>query len=489
MTARSLRFRIAVGTSVCCCAVLGLLCWGIYASMRTHLIATFDEALKIQTQRLADLVEHADGQVQFDINPAEMPEFASRHPRYLFVFQNRAGDMVARSAASDVRPVERARPDPGVVTSVSSSGRTWRATSVDVVPRPSEERDRDTSAQVPGGPFRLTVAGETSEVEGTLRTLAVRLCLFCAAAIVAVTAALVLVVVRSLSPLKSMAAEIGAIDERQISRRVSRRGVPAELAPVVDKLNDLLDRLARAFGRERAFTGDAAHEFRTPIAGLRSLIEVCLLRQRTPEDYEATLAECLAITERLEAVARSLLSLASADRQSGPAVLEHLELGALVSKAWGPLEPVATNRRLTVRGQRRPAGVLSDPDMLLIVTANLLENAASHSDEGGDVRWETGTRDGRAFLTISNSGCRVDSRDAPNVFERYWRGDASRQATGAHVGLGLSLVRRLVDVVGGTVEVSCVAGGRFTVTLSLPAAEGRPSALPVAEESSPAVVG
>ena len=109
------------------------------------------------------------------------------------------------------------------------------------------------------------------------------------------------VVVRhGLAPLNAIAAQIGAI-RRRTSRHVSiREPTPREIAPIQDRLNDLLPRLQASFQRERRFTADVAHELRTPLAGVRSTIEVTLMRARPSQEYQAVLSECLGIVQNMQ---------------------------------------------------------------------------------------------------------------------------------------------------------------------------------------------
>jgi two-component system heavy metal sensor histidine kinase CusS len=111
----------------------------------------------------------------------------------------------------------------------------------------------------------------------------------------------------------------------------------------------------------------------------------------------------------------------------------------------------------------------TDHELLRLIAANLFDNAVEHADQGGEITVSWAAEGGRARLTIANSGCALGPEQAARVFERFWRGDAGRGATGRHCGLGLALCRDLARVLGGAIAAS-VEAGRFVVRLGLPLA-------------------
>jgi signal transduction histidine kinase len=251
--------------------------------------------------------------------------------------------------------------------------------------------------------------------------------------------------------------------------------MPRELAPVVERLNDLLRRLADAFQRERTFTADAAHELRTPLAGLRSTLEVALSRPRESAEYREAMTECLAIVRRTDALVTSLLTLARLEGGQGPAHAEPIALAEAVRDALHPLEVRVAARRLAVNAQvAEDLRVAADRATLGTVLTALLENAAEYANEGG--RIDIGAeRTGRSVtLRVANTGCHLSDDDVSHVFERFWRGDTSRTDTGVHCGLGLAIVRRAAWSLGGTATASA-SGDVFTIRIALPLQpQGRP---------------
>ena len=310
-----------------------------------------------------------------------------------------------------------------------------------------------------------------------------------------------LVVRQGLRPVNRLAGEIADVDEDDLARRLPLDDLPRELLPVGECLNALLGRLEAAFARQRCFTADVAHELRTPLAGMRSTLEVALSRARKSEDYREALDDCLAISTRMHAMVDSLLMLARLESGQVAFQVQDIPLDELVEECWLPLADQARARGLSFDNRlTADLACASDRRMLSLIVRNLLDNAVEYADAGGRI-WIQARRDGgKLRLSVSNTGCRLQGGDAERVFERMWRGDASRSGAGEHAGLGLALVRRAATALGGAARAE-IADGIFTLTLTLtltlpagrpgptdddvPAAEDAESARADREESPP----
>jgi len=265
-----------------------------------------------------------------------------------------------------------------------------------------------------------------------------------------------------LAPVRSLAAAIAELREGDLAVKLDAARTPRELAPVVDRLDDLLRRLSAAFTRERELTAEVAHELRTPIAGLRATIEVAISKDDRPaEKYRAALADCLAITRQTERLVETMLSLARLDAGTARAAQEPVDLDELLRECVATIGARASDREVAVVTTLPAVTAFTDRDKLQRVLENLLDNAVSYVDDGGtiDVALAPGT------ITISNSGCTLAPEEVANVFQRFWRGDAAR-SDGMHVGLGLALCKKLVHLLGGTITAR-VEAGTFSVTVVL----------------------
>ncbi len=317
----------------------------------------------------------------------------------------------------------------------------------------------------------LLVAGDLSSLHAALR---VWLAGLAAAGVVGeafVVTVVLLAVGRGLRPLRAAASEVASIDDRTLSRRVSQ-DAPHELEPVVRQINGMLDRLEAAFERERGFIANAAHELRTPLAGLRSRMEVSLRRPREPEAYRQALREGLEAIESLQRLVESLMELARLESGRRPVRFEPVDVAEVVRSQWAEVEDTARQRG--VRFDDRLGDSLTvETDAVLAgrIAANLLANAAEYAPSGAAVevgleRSESGVR-----LWVSNEADGLDGASAERLFAPFWRGDVARSATGRHAGLGLSIVRRCAEALGGAAGAR-IDRGRVRVWVDLPSAEG-----------------
>ena len=233
----------------------------------------------------------------------------------------------------------------------------------------------------------------------------------------------------------------------------------------------MLDRLQASFEAQRRFVADASHELRTPLAVMRTEVEVALADPHASvDDLRAAAVVVRDATERADRLVDSLLVLARSDRvqADGLAVRERVELTEVCGEALRAVDPEVRARGLRVATAHAPAAVLGDPVLLGRLAGNLVENAVRHNVDGGWLRVDTGTVEGRARLQVSNGGPPLDPDEVPALFEPFRRSGAARTARRG-AGLGLAIVRAVVRAHGGTVDAAARPDGGLVVTVDLPA--------------------
>ncbi len=271
---------------------------------------------------------------------------------------------------------------------------------------------------------------------------------------------------RALVPIIALAGELSRIDPRDLSRRLDAGHVNDEVARLTRAINALLDRVERAANTERRFAADAAHELRTPLAVLRTGLEVALGHERTPAAYAETLASALGQVVALCTMADQLLTLARLDQE---AALDHerLDLGALMREVVDAVEPLVQAKQLTLAADTAGAiAVDGNPIHLKRLVINLIDNAIKFTPAHGQVEIGVAARDGHAILRVADSGPGIPTADLPFIFDRFFRGKA-RDESGN--GLGLSLCREIVRLHRGAITAANrISGGcEFVVTLPL----------------------
>jgi signal transduction histidine kinase len=488
---RSLRSRLLVGLL----ASLGLLVLGgslaIYILQRELLYRDFD-------RRLHDVSRDAFRRL---MPRRPWPQTAPAEPvpgaDYCWIRDEDRREIVASYPADGPRPLADRDVEPGgpvFVDFVLPDGRPGRA----VIerrglfgpgpPRGGRRRRRFPDGGPPGfrrpGPPRETtilVAANTVELTAALQARAWMLVLTALGSLALIAVVVAGVVHHSLLPLRPLGRQIAELHTDRLAERIHVPDLPAEIAPVVDRLNDLLDRVEEGFRRERAFTADAAHELRTPIAGIRSTAEVALSRPRGEAEYRQALERGLRAVVHLEGLIDVLLQLARLDADQVEPVWERVDLWRLVERQWQGRCERAAQRGLRFENRLpRDLACRSDGRLLERVLANLLDNAVEYADEGGTIAAEGEAVDTKVRLAVTNPAAGLGADDAAKAFDRFWRKEASRSQTGLHYGLGLSLAKRCVEVLGGAVAAELAEPNVFAVRIELPAGGADP---PDAEEA------
>jgi heavy metal sensor kinase len=279
---------------------------------------------------------------------------------------------------------------------------------------------------------------------------------------------------RSLAPVSAMAARAGAITANNLDQRLPVAG-GAELTQLAAVFNALLDRAENALSQQRRFMADASHEMRTPIATLKAEAEVTLAREhRTEAEYRESVGVMLQAVQRLSRLVDDLFLLARADAGHLVMHAEPVYLEEIVHDAVRAVVQVGERRGVHVELRHMTqAPFLGDRGLLERLLLNLLDNAIKYSATGStvDVIMEHGATTHE--IAVVDHGVGIAPEAAGQVFERFYRGDASRTRSSNSVtdgaGLGLAIARRIALAHGGSLTLESSAPGRTEFRLRLPA--------------------
>ncbi|MGP4023404.1 sensor histidine kinase [Actinomadura sp. 3N407] len=269
---------------------------------------------------------------------------------------------------------------------------------------------------------------------------------------------------RMLRPLHRVTATARRLSESNLHERIALEGPQDEIKDLADTFDRMLDRLNRVFDGQRRFVANASHELRTPLTINRTVLEVALASRKSPPETKALADVLLGNTARHERLIEGLLTLARSERDLGTRV--GTPLPDVIRSALDHLDDQAAD--VDVEARLAPAMVTGDPVLLERCAVNLLENAVKYNVREGRVWVRTGVRDGAAFLQVVNTGRPVPSYEVGTLFEPFRRLRADRTGSKDGAGLGLSIVRAVVDAHGGTVEAVPRPGGGLSVTVRLP---------------------
>jgi signal transduction histidine kinase len=304
--------------------------------------------------------------------------------------------------------------------------------------------------QVAQGPDHRDVLAD-SLLDELFEEAAWPIIVFCAAILIANLVA----VRRALRPICDASEQVATIGPQRTDIRVVTTGVPRELTPLITAVNSAFDRLERGLAAQRAFTADAAHELRTPLAILHANIDA-IEDTATRDSLRRDIA-------RLETLATQLLRLSRIEgMDTDPA--ETADLHAVAQDVAAQFAPMAVREGRTLeidwRGGKLP--VTGSAEALETALRNLIENALRHTPRGTAV---TIRLDDAPSVAVIDHGPGIPADRREQVFQRFWRGDRRDDEVGA--GLGMSIVARAADRLGGTVTIADTPGGGVTITMAL----------------------
>jgi signal transduction histidine kinase len=288
-----------------------------------------------------------------------------------------------------------------------------------------------------------------------------------ALAIVAILALLAswLVAGRMLRPIRTITRTARRISSTSLSERLALDGPEDELKELGDTLDGLFARLEAAFEAQRHFVANASHELRTPLTAERTLLQVALDDPgTTTAAWRTTAQEVLASSDEQAHLIEALLTLASSE--SGLNGYEPVDLAAIVSTALAGLQPEIDRLGIHVAEATEPATL--DGDSLLVerLVANLLTNAVRHNVAGGRVEVSTGVMDGRAVLSVTNTGPLIPPAEVERLFQPFQRLDRHRANYKDGHGLGLSIVQAIATAHHTTITARPRPHGGLSVSVS-----------------------
>ena len=271
-----------------------------------------------------------------------------------------------------------------------------------------------------------------------------------------------------LKPLKELSYAIEEIGGNDLSNRVEIQGRQDEIGRLARSFNHMMDKVSASFERQKRFSASAAHELKTPLATILVNLEVLELDGKTsPDRMEKVLTIVKANTERMIRLVEDLMRLTS---DKDHEMEEEVELSEVFAITLDELSPLLRKKDLTVSIENTPDISLTGSRVMLYrVMSNLLENAAKYNREHGSISIVTGRDDNGVTVKIEDTGIGIPEEALSHIFEPFYRVDQSRSRAVGGAGLGLPLVKDIVEKHGGEVTVKSAAGEGTTFILRFPA--------------------
>ncbi len=272
---------------------------------------------------------------------------------------------------------------------------------------------------------------------------------------------------RALKPVNELNKTIRLIDEHNLSERLKKAKADDEIGQLTDSFNHMLSRLEEAFERQKRFTASAAHELKTPLATVKAGIQV-LDRDESAnlQDYKENAGVIMKSVDRLTSVVNDLLMLASAE-EGDQNMSESIALDVMFDMIVSDISALYEESNITYEMDLQENAVTGNAGMLYRAFYNLIENAYKYNRPNGKVFIKSFSDENAVSIEISDTGVGISEEHLPLIFEAFYRVDASRSRKTAGAGLGLSLVKTIVEQHGGTITLdsSLEVGSNFIIVL------------------------
>ncbi len=429
---RSLSLRLALAFALVAVVLLGAIGLYLYRSLEREIVWRDDQALLGRLERMQALLDDSASVDALRQRPQLYENMLGNRDSLLWLLDAQGRALI------EINPARLAIPplpaaDPVALRDIGEARLAWR--------------------RLPGEAGLTLVAGRLlAEREQMLAAYRVKL--WWALSLGALLASVLgwLISRRALRPVRRLTRQALAIDVQHLHLRLDDSTVPSELEPLRAALNQMLTRLEQGFARLSRFSEDLAHEMRTPLANLMGQTQQLLHRARSVEEYEALLASNQEEYERLARMIDNMLFLARAEQPAAAIERQLFALPALVGQLCDYFEGVAEDRGIQLLDETE-GELCGDPELIRRALANLVANALRYGAADSPVRIVSGSEDGWRSVSVINLGPAIAAEHLPRLFDRFYRCDPSRAEPGDSGGLGLAIVRSIMQLHGGEVVV------------------------------------
>jgi two-component system, OmpR family, sensor histidine kinase TctE len=444
MKNNSLRYLLLSSLLIPLVALLVIGIIGDYFVALKPAIAAYDHALLDAALALGNNAKSADGRITLDLPPAaDRVLRTDKYDRIYYSVHGPRQEFVAGNKELQLPNLEMAANTP-IYYDANIQGKPVRVAAL----RVSKE----------GSDFIVQVAETTIKrkrlIGEILITMLIPEILFAAGAIALVWFG----IRRGLAPLERLRAEIASRSQRDL-RPVAMDNTPLEVRPLVQDINNLIEQLSNSLNTQKRFFANAAHQLRTPLAGLQVQVELAI-GQASSSEWKHTFKQIQTATIRITHLVNQLLTLARAEPGGHrPDSLQPSDLRDIAGRAATDFKAQVFAKNIDLGFELEPAYVFGEPLLLYELLSNLIDNAIRYTPPGGHVTIRSGAIGDQAFLVVSDDGPGIPVAERENVFERFHRVEGT---PGEGCGLGLAIVKEIAHTHGASVELTTPLTGHGT---------------------------
>ena len=464
MTSSSIRTRLTLAISGFMALVLIATSFLVFHTVKASLLSQVDSELTTLTDMLAHEIEWERGKVEHEwledlhLSPSRMDR------DYIQVWDQQTG-------ASLKSPIL------GKLDLPNSSAESGKLQFEIITLRNGVTlRTLTTVAKVSGRggkvhPQTITYAHDIQQMDAILLQLLIAIPI-----VLLLSTLLSFFVIRSiirssLSPIQRLSQNIEDMDADSVGCELNLPdNIPSELTPLAQQYQSLLSRIQDARTRERNFSAHAAHELRTPLAGIHGILQQMLNRERCVEDYKKRVGEALSISQQMRSLVNHLMRFSQFQSKSPEVECTKIEFTLLLEAQISTLTSKAKLRGLNIELSpcENHAEVFTDKNLLEIVISNLLNNAITYAEADSSITLKITSLKDATKLSISNFTSELSQQDLKQLSDPFFRKDSVRSVEQGNFGLGLSIVHQITKALDIELETDLSSDNLFTIALDVP---------------------
>lgn len=271
---------------------------------------------------------------------------------------------------------------------------------------------------------------------------------------------------RAFAPIHTLVKSARNITAEDLSHRIEAVNSWDEIGELADTFNEMIERLDRSFKHVQQFSGDVAHELKTPLTALKGEVEVALRKDRSPQEYRSILASVLENTDKLSHIVEDLLFLARLDARTLSVMRDRVALDGVLLEIYEITSTLAKKKQITLNLQTLdPVEIAGDTGLIMRLLINLVTNAIQYTPPGGDVDLALEASENEANVTVRDTGIGIPEHALPHLFNRFYRVDQARSHGTGGSGLGLAIARKIAEAHDARITVESRVGKGTTFTV------------------------
>ncbi len=467
MNTKSLRFRVSVWYTSIFSFAMAILFVSFYFLTQQSLLSHTDGAITSHTERIVEIIGQEDGNsmdASFVNNSQAFAHQFTEMPGMVLIIGDPFGKILysSQSLGGNEAVAEVLLEKSANIIKPTFVNRTIGGSTVRLGVFPARRSDDGKVLVIMGQPMDV--------IQNSLNTLAITLSVVYAGVFLLSLLGGIIIAGKAMNPVAAMSRELKKISAENLDERMPNPKTGDELEELSQTFNGLLDHLHDAFARERQFIGDMAHELKTPLATLRSSIEVTLTKARTNDDYKKAFADTLIDVNRLSQTVKNILDLAWIGAENAHTMKEPVNLSTLAKDLHEIAEKLAAEKKISISASIA-SGVTVEgvEDKIFRALLNIIDNAVKYTPAGKSVSLSLKKNKHHAFFVVKDSGVGISADEQQHMFERFYRGAKTARTVGS--GLGLAIAHGIIKAHLGDIQVSSKPGHGTIMTIVLPLAK------------------